>query len=125
MHPLRDGAWSIDLQPLSDLLVACGQFVPGGSVPACLAQLGHARATKAAQPSDGGPVPGSNPASRAGVTYFGPYADPAPGSWRSPVATVPLANAQILPRRLPLVNPFAQQPHICRVEARVSRDDSG
>jgi hypothetical protein len=31
---------------------------------------GHTRATKAAQLSDGGPVPGSKPASRAGVTYL-------------------------------------------------------
>src|SRR5437870_4499652 len=39
MHPLPDGAWPIDLQPLSYLVVACGQLVPGGSVPARLAQL--------------------------------------------------------------------------------------
>src|SRR5438309_12066755 len=39
MHPLPHGAWSIDLQPLDDLISACGQLVPRGAVLASLAQF--------------------------------------------------------------------------------------
>src|SRR6266542_4183290 len=39
VHPLPHGARSIDLQPLDDLVMACGQLVPSGAVLARLAQF--------------------------------------------------------------------------------------